>query len=181
MLVYDDSRNVFAARLWWMLRALGYGPVRLLDGGYSAWLCAGGEAVADASVIAAVEPSPVPADWPLCCDREQLRALQAAGAQLVDAREAVRYRGEREPIDPVAGHIPGAENRPWQALTDEDGSLRPEHELRAIWGDLRGAETLVVYCGSGVSACLNILSLAALGREDVWLYGGSWSDWCSYL
>jgi thiosulfate/3-mercaptopyruvate sulfurtransferase len=181
VLIYDDSRSVFAARLWWMLRGLGYGPLCILSGGFSAWLRAGGTAVDDVPEPAPAPVPVVPARWPLYCDRSQLRDLQEQGAQLVDAREAVRYRGESEHIDPVAGHIPGADNRPWQALTADDGQLRSESELRALWGDLLAADQLVVYCGSGVSACLNILSLATLGRDDVWLYGGSWSDWCSYL
>lgn len=181
LLLYDDSRCVFAARLWWMLRGLGYGPLSLLAGGYGAWEATGATPQSDAPSLAPVAVEEVPSHWPLCCDREQLRELQAAGAQLVDAREAVRYRGEHEPIDPVAGHIPGADNRPWQSLNDDSGRLRGTEELRALWGDLAEADTLVVYCGSGVSACLNILSLATLGRDDVWLYGGSWSDWCSYL
>lgn len=181
LLLYDDSRGVFAARLWWMLRALGFGPVALLAGGYSAWCEAGGKRTQEIPACSAAPVANVPDAWPLCCDREGLRKLQAGGAQLVDAREAIRYRGEQELIDPVAGHIPGADNRPWQGLTTDSGRLRDKAELREIWGELLDAETLVVYCGSGVSACLNLLSLSVLGRNDVWLYGGSWSDWCSYL
>lgn len=181
IVVYDDSRSVFAARLWWMLRGLGFGSVQILSGGYSAWLHSGGEPVSGVTKPEPALAPAVPEQWPLCCDRTQLRDLQEQGAQLVDAREAKRYRGESESIDPVAGHIPGADNRPWQDLTSADGQLRPEHELRALWGDVLEADTLVVYCGSGVSACLNILTLATLGRHDAWLYGGSWSDWCSYL
>jgi thiosulfate/3-mercaptopyruvate sulfurtransferase len=109
------------------------------------------------------------------------QTLQADGARLVDAREAARYRGEQEPIDPVAGHIPGAENLPWQSFSDEAGIFVDEARLRELWDDRLEARPLVVYCGSGVSACVNILALAQLGRDDVWLYGGSWSDWCSYL
>lgn len=99
----------------------------------------------------------------------------------MDSREPRRYRGEDEPIDPVAGHIPGAINRPWQGVTDEGGRLLPEAGLRAHWGDALAAEDLVVYCGSGVTACVNLFALSALGRDDAVLYAGSWSDWCSYL
>lgn len=180
-LLYDDSRYAFAARAWWMLRALGFAPPRLLAGGYTAWLESGGVPDQETTPAVAVREVPLPAGWPLCCDREQLQALQAEGATLVDAREPARYRGEQEPIDPIAGHIPGAVNRPWQAQTDDQGLLLSEPALRSLWGELLDARPLVAYCGSGVSACVDILALATLGREDVWLYAGSWSDWCSYL
>ncbi|MFT7287198.1 MAG: thiosulfate/3-mercaptopyruvate sulfurtransferase [Halieaceae bacterium] len=181
VLLYDDSRYAFAARCWWMMRALGYQSVQLLAGGFSAWLGQGGvpETTPQARQSCAV---PVVADdWPRCCTREELADLQGAGAVLVDAREEKRYRGEEESIDPLAGHIPGAHNLPWQGFSDSDGLLLGDTALRERWGELGDASPLVVYCGSGVSACVNILSLAAIGRDDVWLYGGSWSDWCSYL
>ncbi|WP_439101994.1 sulfurtransferase [Congregibacter sp.] len=181
VLLYDDSRFVFAARCWWMMRALGYREPLVLSGGYSAWLARGEEpSTAAAPGKTAVAP-PVPAAWPGCCDKEQLAELQARSAVLVDAREGQRYRGEHEPIDPVAGHIPGAINLPWQSFSNEQGDFLDAEALRALWGETLGASPLVVYCGSGVSACVNVLSLALLGRDDVWLYGGSWSDWCSYL
>jgi thiosulfate/3-mercaptopyruvate sulfurtransferase len=181
LLIYDGGEIVFAARLWWMLRGLGYGPLRLLAGGYRAWAEAGHVPETSVPQPQSVPVPGVPAQWPGCCDRDGLRALQADGVELVDAREGARYRGERETIDPVAGHIPGAINRPWMDLTHPEHGLRPEEELRQCWGDALEADRLVVYCGSGVSACINILSLVALGRDDAVLYGGSWSDWCSYL
>ena len=181
LLLYDDSRCVFAARLWWMLRGLGFGPLRLLDGGYAAWMAAGGTPSTALPPVTPAAAAAVPENWPGCIDHDQVMSRQAAGALLVDAREAARYRGEHEPIDPVAGHIPGADNRPWQALTTDDGYVREAEELRAIWGDLLEREELMLYCGSGVSACLNLLTLSVLGRDDAILYGGSWSDWCSYL
>lgn len=178
---YDDSRHAFAARCWWMMRALGYRAPRLLEGGYQAWsdkheVVEKGEAAADAGPV-----PDVPDAWPLCCNREQLAVLQANGAQLVDAREAVRYRGEHEPIDPVAGHIPGAANVPWQDMLDEQGRFLTPAGLEGRWLELAKKEPLVVYCGSGVSACVDLLALDILGRQDAWLYAGSWSDWCSYL
>ncbi|MFK7829248.1 MAG: sulfurtransferase [Congregibacter sp.] len=181
VLLYDDSRFVFAARCWWMMRALGFRTPLLLNGGYSAWLEAGGVPQLSAPSAVPYAVADVPAQWPMCCDRHQLVALQAEGACLVDAREAVRYRGEHEPIDPVAGHIPGAQNLPWQGLSGENGKLLEVSVLQSSWGELADARPLIVYCGSGVSACVNIFSLAVIGREDVWLYGGSWSDWCSHL
>jgi thiosulfate/3-mercaptopyruvate sulfurtransferase len=181
VLLYDDANYVFAARCWWMMRALGYTEPRLLAGGYRAWLAAGGVPQRTPETPTACEALAAPGEWPGCCDRQQLLELQSRSATLVDAREAGRYRGEYEPIDPVAGHIPGASNLPYQSLITEDGVFLAESSLRDAWGDWLKADPLVVYCGSGVSACVNILSLAELGRDDVWLYGGSWSDWCSYL
>lgn len=106
----------------------------------------------------------------------QSRAPEVA---LVDSRECDRYLGQREPIDPVAGHIPGAVNYPWQAVTDEQGYLKPAQELRQHWADLNASEVFV-YCGSGVTACVNLLALEAAGIDAGKLYAGSWSDWCSY-
>ncbi|GAB3323273.1 sulfurtransferase [Haliea atlantica] len=185
VVVYDDQRFAFAARCWWLLRALGYRPPALLDGGYAAWLAAGGavESAAAASADTATRACAVPAveDYRGVCDREQLIALQAQSATLVDAREERRYLGLEEPIDPVAGHIPGALNRPWQAVTDAAGFLRSDAELRAHFGELLERKPLVAYCGSGVTACVNLYALDRLGRGDALLYPGSWSDWCSYL
>lgn len=180
VLLYDDSKGLFAARAWWMLEALGYGPVRLLCGGFAAWLGQGNDVETS---VPGVEACPVPAvmeQWPASCPREELAARQARGAVLVDAREAPRYRGEVEPIDPVAGHIPGARNLPWSELAGDAGLVDADAQ-RKRWGDLLQADELVVYCGSGVSACVNLLSLQELGYEAATLYPGSWSDWCSYL
>ena len=180
VVAYDDARFAFASRLWWLMRSLGYRPPRLLNGGYQAWLSSGGE-VEMAVNSPGIRPAAEPARFGSWCDIDELRALQQRGALLVDSREERRYQGLEEPIDPIAGHIPGAINRPWQAVTSTDGKLREAVDLRAHWGDVLEAEQLVVYCGSGVTACVNILSLALLGREDATLYAGSWSDWCSYL
>jgi len=178
--LYDDSQGLFAARAWWMMRALGYREPRLLAGGYAAWQAAGAEPETEVPEIAPCAPASVPDTWPGRCVREDLADLQARGARLVDAREGPRYRGDVEPIDPVAGHIPGAENRPWKDFVAEDGTFKSPDAQRAVWGDLLGDAPLVVYCGSGVSACVNLLSLAELDREGT-LYAGSWSDWCTYL
>jgi thiosulfate/3-mercaptopyruvate sulfurtransferase len=179
VVAYDDSRLAFASRLWWLMRAAGYRPPRLLNGGYAAWLGTGGRV--STRVEAPLSVAAPATGFAGYCDIEGLREQQAAGALLVDAREERRYLGLEEPIDPVAGHIPGAVNRPWLELTEADGRLRGGSELRDFWGDVLAAERLVVYCGSGVTACVNLLSLALLGRDDALLYAGSWSDWCSYL
>lgn len=180
VIAYDDSRLAFAARFWWLMRSLGYRPPRLLDGGYQGFLSAGGNVQSEV-------PPPLAGDslgslaFTGCCDIGELRQSQAAGALLVDSREQKRYQGIEEPIDPVAGHIPGAVNRPWQDVTDDNGRVKDDAGLQAHWGDALESESLVVYCGSGVTACVNLFSLALLGRDEAILYGGSWSDWCSYL
>jgi thiosulfate/3-mercaptopyruvate sulfurtransferase len=180
VVVYDASRFAFAARLWWMMRALGYTAVRLLDGGIAAWRAAGGELETTVPT-----PSPVAAHTATAysgvVDIDGMRTAQAGGALLVDSREPRRYQGLEEPIDPVAGHIPGAINRPWQEVTDESGFALPPSAQVERWSDMDGERELVVYCGSGVTACVNLLSLALAGRQGAQLYAGSWSDWCSYL
>ncbi len=179
VVAYDDSRLAFAARLWWLMRALGYRSPRLLNGGYRGFLKAGGEPAIDIPERQSRALNPV-TGFSGYCDIDGLRAAQLHGALLVDAREPRRYAGLEEPIDPVAGHIPGAINRPWQGVTNADGRVLDTAGLRAHWGDALDAEQLVVYCGSGVTACVNLFSLSLLGREDATLYAGSWSDWCSY-
>ena len=180
VIAYDDSGFAIAGRLWWMMRALGYRPPALLNGGYRGWLAAGGEPEAG-EVAATACPVPVVDDYAGRLTIDDVRSAQAAGATLVDARSPDRYRGENETMDPVAGHIPGAENRFWGDATDDSGRLLSDEALTAHWGELLEAEQLVGYCGSGVSACINLFTLARLGRGDAQLYAGSWSDWCSYL
>lgn len=180
VVAYDDSRFAFAARLWWLMRSLGYRPPRLLNGGFQAWEASGFATESGARQPGETVPGQAIA-WLGCCDIDGLRQAQRAGATLVDSREERRYQGLEEPIDPVAGHIPGAVNRPWQGVTDAGGRARDEAGLRAHWGEALEAQDLVVYCGSGVTACVNLFALALLGRDDPVLYAGSWSDWCSYL
>jgi thiosulfate/3-mercaptopyruvate sulfurtransferase len=182
VVAYDDSRMAFAARLWWLMRSLGYRPPRLLNGGYCGYLLAGGQTDATLPEREASMPAPSPGRrYSGYCDIEGVRAAQAAGALLVDSREPRRYAGLEEPIDPVAGHIPGAVNRPWQGVTSDAGAVLDSAALNSHWGETLEAKQLVVYCGSGVTACVNLFSLALLGRDDAVLYAGSWSDWCTYL
>ncbi|MCZ6829320.1 MAG: sulfurtransferase [Gammaproteobacteria bacterium] len=180
VVAYDDSRFAFASRLWWMLRSLGYRSVQVLDGGFSAWCAAG--AGTDVEIP---EPQPVAAHqaeaYAARLDIDGVRSAQSEAAILVDSREEKRYRGIEEPIDPVAGHIPGAVNYPWQGVSDEAGFALDVSAQSDRWQDLDPQRELVVYCGSGVTACVNLLSLAMAGRSRVQLYAGSWSDWCSYL
>ncbi len=181
VVAYDDHRLAFAARLWWMMRSLGYRAPRLLDGGYRAWLALGLTPETGPPPAAAVSVPAGPKSFGGLCDFDGLGTLLGAGALLVDSREERRYLGLEEPLDPVAGHIPGAVNRPWQEVTDEAGRVRDRAQQRARWGDALAAGRVVVYCGSGVTACVNLLSLAMVGRDDAILYPGGWSDWCARL
>ncbi len=184
VVVCDDQGGMFAARLWWMLRWLGHDAVQVLDGGWSAWLAAGGEASTHA-----VEPAQ-PGTWQ-AHEREGWR-LQAdvvlAGVQglraqcLIDARAADRFRGENETLDPVGGHIPGARNRFFQLNLQPDGRFKPAARLREEFTALlqgQPLDTVVHQCGSGVTACHNLLAMAAAGLPPTALYAGSWSEWCS--
>lgn len=180
VVVYDDSRFAFAARLWWLLRYLGHKNVALLDGGWTAWQAGG-------YPVTALLPTPklgrftpqLHPDW--IVDIETVKAIQASPSVVViDSRSGERYRGEREPIDPIAGHIPGAVNSPWTQVCDQQGYLQTVAFQEKLWADYQQAE-IIVYCGSGVTACVNLLSLTLVGSENVKLYPGGWSDWCSYL
>jgi thiosulfate/3-mercaptopyruvate sulfurtransferase len=180
VVAYDDSGFAFASRFWWMARALGYQQVRVLDGGWAAWLKQGGDS-STSTAQAQAEAVPASADYRNRLDIEGVKQALARGALLADSREERRYLGLEEPLDPVAGHIPGALNFPWQGVTDEAGHALPGPQQAQRWQALEAGQEMVVYCGSGVTACVNILSLALAGREDVYLYAGSWSDWCSYM
>jgi thiosulfate/3-mercaptopyruvate sulfurtransferase len=180
VVVYDDSRLAFSARLWWMMRSVGFKSPQLLNGGYQAWLALGFSPETTTPQGCAC-PIMVGRGFSGVCDIDGLRSAQDRGALVVDSREALRYQGLEEPIDPVAGHIPGAINRPWQAMTAADGRLAGSSAQRNNMAEVLDADELVVYCGSGVTACVNLFVLAQLGREDAVLYAGSWSDWCSYL
>lgn len=181
VVAYDDSRLAFAARLWWLLRYMGHDQVAVLDGGLAGWQAAGYPVTTEV-------PGPQPGQFmpalrpELLVDIEAVKARKdQPGVVLVDAREPERYRGEREPIDPIAGCIPGAVNYPWQDATDERGYLKPLDDHRQRWAEVAPAAEVMVYCGSGVTACVDLLSLALAGKPEGKLYMGSWSDWCSYL
>ena len=179
VVAYDDSHLAFAARFWWLLRYLGHEQVALLDGGFSAWQAGGYpiERRIPAARSGRFDAQPRPE---LIAHGERVRACQhQAGVALIDSRDGARYRGEREPLDPAAGHIPGAINLPWQHATDAQGHLRPASEHRQRWQGHTGATETIVYCGSGVTACANLLSLAMAGVTDARLYPGGWSEWCA--
>jgi len=175
VVVYDDRGGQLAAsRAWWMLACwAGHPDVRLLDGGLGGWLAAGGEMLEDG------DPEAVPAasGWqPAYHDERHVSAaaVLSSAATKVDARSKARFRGEEEPIDPVAGHIPGAVCRPSADTLAGDGHFKsPE----ALANELPEAESSIVYCGSGVTACHTLLAYAVAGRSVPRLYPGSWSEW----
>ena len=171
VLIYDDQGGYSAARLWWLLRYHGHPAAAILDGGIGAWegeLEPGEEAVAPGAFESA-EPDPS-----MVIDRDGV--LRAAGAVLFDARAAERYRGDLEPIDAKAGHIPGALNVPWRSNLGDDWRFLPAADLRARYAAGEGRE-VIVYCGSGVSAAVDLLALEVAGIRGPRLYEGSWSDW----
>ncbi|MGK7876385.1 MAG: sulfurtransferase [Xenococcaceae cyanobacterium] len=181
VVAYDENRFAFAARLWWLLRYLGHERVALLDGGWTGWK-AGGYPVTDAI------PTPKPGEFvPLpqpnwVVDIETVKARKdLPEVVLVDSRDSDRYRGEREPIDPIAGHIPGAVNSPWKEVCDQQGYLCSPTAQQQLWADYKQADEIIVYCGSGVTACVNLFSLELAEIGNAKLYPGGWSDWCSYL
>ena len=179
VVVYDDSGGMFAARLWWLLRYAGFDDVRVLDGGYSAWTAAG-------LPVTQVVPSPEPRPLTLrlrpqltATMKEVLGKLNDRRVKLFDARAPERYRGETEPLDQKAGHIPGAINKPFSGNL-EGGHFKPPGALKARFAEAEDADEIILYCGSGVSAAHNALALEEAQIEGARLYVGSWSDWSSH-
>jgi thiosulfate/3-mercaptopyruvate sulfurtransferase len=175
VVAYDDAGGAVAARLWWMLEDLGHHDVSVLDGGVTAWLAAGGGLTTE---IPAYPPGRLTLrdHWTRTIDRAALIPRLVAGdVALVDARAPERYRGDIEPVDPVAGHVPGAVNRPFAGNLGPDGRLLPADELRRRFADL--GQEVVVSCGSGINACHDALAMRVAGLPDPLLYPGSYSDW----
>lgn len=180
--VYDRQGANFCGRLWWMLKWAGHDAVAVLDGGLPAWEAAGGE------VRGGDEPARFQSHFVLgpslrtLVTADQVQGRLGSPAQtLVDARAAPRYRGEVEPLDPVAGHIPGALNRPFTQNLDADGRFKPADQLRAEFAQLlagRDPASVVHQCGSGVSAIPNLLAMELAGLGPTALFAGSWSEWC---
>ena len=180
VVAYDDQGGAMASRLWWLLRYLGHENVFVLAEGFSAWKKDGYPVNADQKVL-------IPATFLATVQHSMLVEMEevqeSLGSEervLVDSREAPRYRGEVEPLDKKAGHIPGARNKFWKGVLQENGSFKSPEALAEHFADLPRDKELVVYCGSGVTATPNVLALSEAGFEKVKLYAGSWSDWISY-
>lgn len=180
VVVYDDRSGGIAARLWWLLRWLGHEAVAVLDGGWQEWIKRELPTTAEVPVPVPrhFEPQPHPE---MLVDVEQVDAIRTdEHFKLVDSREQIRYEGKHEPIDPVAGHIPGAVNLPFANHVGPDGRIASAEATRSQWMNVLGAtppEQAVVYCGSGVTACFNLLTMAHAGLDGAKLYPGSWSEW----
>ena len=182
VVVYDAADAAMAAaRFWWLMKLLGHARVAVLDGGFAAWQAQGLALTADA-------PAPVRSVYPGQFDRRMIAgtgevesALAQGAALLLDARSPERFRGDVEPLDRAAGHVPGARNRPYAANV-ADGRLRPASELRADFEALLGARTpgeVLLGCGSGVTACHNLLAMEHAGLRGARIYAPSWSGWVS--
>ena len=180
VVAYDAGDGAFAARLWYLLRALGHRDVAVLDGGWARWTALGlpvddlVRTLAPATYVATFDHTPL-------LDADATQRHLDAGDLLVDARAAERFRGEVEPIDPVAGHVPGAVNRPY-ASNLADGRFKPAAQLRAEFEALLGGrapDAMVAMCGSGITACHHLLAMAHAGLPGAKLFTGSWSGWIS--
>ncbi len=182
VVVYDRQGANYCGRLWWMLKWCGHEAVAMLDGGLQAWQQAGG------AVQGGAQAAPAPGGFtvraPLAVLRDRSSVAQALGQSsqtIIDARASARFRGEVEPIDPVAGHIPGALNRPFQSNLAADGRFKPASQLRGEFEALldgRDPSTVVHHCGSGVSAIPNLVAMELAGLGRAALFAGSWSEWC---
>jgi thiosulfate/3-mercaptopyruvate sulfurtransferase len=182
VVAYDDAGGMIAARLWWSLRWLGHRHVALLDGGFQAWQAAGLPLTAEVPAAKPVVFTPrVDADALVTAD-EVFANLTQPAFTILDARSPDRFRGENETLDPVGGHIPGARNRFLKDNLDAAGKLKSAAVLREEFCKILGElppEAVVHQCGSGVSACLNLLAMEHAGLSGSRLYAGSWSEWCS--
>lgn len=181
VIAYDEKQSAFASRLWWILRAAGHEAVVVLDGGIEAWRRAGLPLDATPTLPPPVRREVV-FDAARMVDADAVERLRNDPARLLlDARPGPRFRGEVEPLDPVAGHVPGAVNRPVADNLEADGRFKPAASLRAGFEALlagRAPEAVVSMCGSGVTACHTLLAMAAAGLDGARLYPGSWSEWC---
>ncbi len=180
VVAYDDQDGAMASRFWWLLTYMGHEKVYVLEEGFSAWQKKGYR-------VHVLQEERTPTEFVpklrqnLIADVEEVRsAIGNPRIILLDSREAPRYRGEVEPIDKAAGHIPGAINKFWKGIIDEQGRIKTTDAIAANFNNLPRDKEIIVYCGSGVTATPNILGLIEAGFKNVKLYPGSWSDWISY-
>ncbi|MFD2114756.1 sulfurtransferase [Paenibacillus yanchengensis] len=180
VIIYDDQGGAMASRLWWLLKYAGHEQVSVMDQGYSAWKAAGFPISAEQQVL-------IPAKYlatvehPMLVEMDEVKELLAEeSVTIIDSREAPRYRGEVEPLDKKAGHIPGAVNYFWKDGFSADGKWNNGDEQAERFSKIDKNQEVIVYCGSGVTATPNIIALTEAGYNKVRLYAGSWSDWISY-
>jgi thiosulfate/3-mercaptopyruvate sulfurtransferase len=183
VVAYDDQGGAnAAARLWWMLKALGHARVHVVDGGLAALRAHGFELTAEIAPTEAAPPYPASHyGSPMAQLEDVKQALRGSSDRVLDVRAAARFCGESEPIDPIAGHIPGALNLPFSENMEASGRFKSGAELRALYEPLlagAAAAQLIVHCGSGVTACHTLLALERAGLTGARLYVGSWSEWC---
>lgn len=181
VVAYDQAGGMFASRLWWMLRWLGFDAVAVLDGGFAKW-SREGRPVSTSPVAPVAAGFRIGRVTPTVAATGIMNSLPRQSLVVVDARAPERYRGETEPLDPVAGHIPGARNRPASQNLNADGTFKDPTQLgaefRALLGD-DAPDVVVHQCGSGVTACHNLLAMEVAGMRGTRLYPGSWSEWCA--
>jgi thiosulfate/3-mercaptopyruvate sulfurtransferase len=180
IVAYDAQGGQYASRLWWLARWLGHRRVALLDGGWAKWSNETGLVSRDVPIRARGNFTASDSTMPLVNVQQVLQRLEDSNRTLLDARTPERYRGEEEPIDPVAGHIPGARNRPWQQNLNSDQTFKSPSALRSEFDALLGARSpsqVTHQCGSGVTACHNVFAMELAGLPGSALYGGSWSEW----
>ncbi|HXO15588.1 MAG TPA: sulfurtransferase, partial [Steroidobacteraceae bacterium] len=185
VVAYDQGAGTYAARLWWLLRWLGHQQVAVLNGGLAAWERAGlaldtADAVRTPRRFAAAPAAGLVVTTAALAQAVAAGALTRGELTLVDARSADRFAGQNETLDPVAGHVPGARNHPFSGNLDAHGRFLSAPELRRCWADTlreRPVATLIAMCGSGVTACHNLLALEVAGLPGARLYAGSWSEW----
>ncbi|MBL4824032.1 MAG: sulfurtransferase [SAR324 cluster bacterium] len=180
VVIYDDTGGAYAVRLWWMLRWLGHDAVAVMDGGWPRWVKEGRPVSADLIIPKAVEFKANQREHWLVTAEDVRNYFDNPEVRVLDARSRDRYRGENETLDPVAGHIPGAVSAPFVENLDPDGNLKSKSELRKMYLELLDgspAEKAISYCGSGITACHNILAMYYAGLGNSRLYSGSWSDW----
>jgi thiosulfate/3-mercaptopyruvate sulfurtransferase len=180
VIAYDQGNGALAARFWWMLRWVGHDAAALLDGGFDAWRAAGGAVEAGAQVVPGRHFELRGAGQPIVTSEQVLVATVRRDRLIVDARAAERYAGQVEPLDSVAGHVPGAINAPFSGNLGAAGRFLPPAELRRRWLQILGGtppQKLIAMCGSGVTACHNLLALEVADLPGASLYAGSWSEW----
>jgi thiosulfate/3-mercaptopyruvate sulfurtransferase len=180
VVAYDAHGGMFAARLWWMLRWVGHNATAVLDGGLQAWQTLGLPLSSEPVAKPHGNIEPHASSMPMVSADDVLANLKSATRIVIDARSPDRFRGENETLDPVGGHIPGAKNRFFKDNLQPDGRFKPADQLRAEFSALIDApQAAIMQCGSGATACHNLLAMEIAGLPGAALYAGSWSEWCA--